>query len=72
MKVFVWEYLDEVSGAYHSDGGLLVVAETLDAAVKLAETNPYVKVGDEQPTVVYETSPDAEERVMVFPNAGCC
>lgn len=72
MKVFVWDYLDNVSSSYHSDGGLLVVAETLEAAVKLAEQEPSVVVGEEQPTVVYETTEDAEQRVMVFPNAGCC
>jgi len=72
MKVFVWEELDNVSPNYHSEGGLLVVAESLSAAIVLAESKDFVVVGETEPDYVYETTDDAEPRVLVFPNAGCC
>lgn len=72
MKVFVWEELDNVSPNYHSEGGLLVVAESLSAAIFLAESKDFVVVGETEPNHVYETTDDVEPRVLVFPNAGCC
>lgn len=72
MKVFVWKYLDQVSCSYHTEGGLMVVAENLEDAVRLAEQDNSVVVGEVLPDYVYDTSDTATPVVVVFPDAGCC
>jgi hypothetical protein len=32
MKVFIWERLEQATDNYHSEGGVMVVAESVDAA----------------------------------------
>jgi len=72
MKLFVWTWLAKVSDYYHSEGGLLVVAENLEHATELAQKDPNIVVNGE-PDHVYELAPNTGEyRVLVFPDAGCC
>ena len=84
MKVFVWEDLDRVSNNYHSNGGLLVVASTLEEAKALVEKpmpsykgqpeqywEQSVKI-DQRPDYVFDVVGQVEPMVLVFPNAGCC
>lgn len=73
MKVFVWNYISELTINYHSDGGLVVVAESLSDAIKAAEKLGVVfGVDEREPTNTYETGSQHEPEVFIFPNAGCC
>lgn len=74
MKVFVFEYIDKVSEEYHEGGGLLIVAKTEERAKELINAEEYVNVTAKEWTevVVIDAMPDAEERLIVFPDAGCC
>lgn len=73
MMVFVWKELNQVSRRYHCEGGLMVVAENLAAARVLANATDGVVVEDtDAPTYTYVVQDDAEPRVVVFPDAGCC
>lgn len=38
MNVYIWKYVDQVSNNYHSDGGVVVIAETEEEARKLANS----------------------------------
>lgn len=77
MKVFIWTSIEKLTDNYHSEGGLVVVAKDLERAYELARnegveftTNEY---SDElTPDVVYNTDDSAEEKVFIFPDAGCC
>lgn len=77
MKVFIWQRIQELTDNYHSDGGLVVVAANLQRAVELAEAEG-VKFSKEEdydeltPTNVYNTDDSTEEKVFIFPDAGCC
>lgn len=71
MKLFIWEYLEEVSCNYHTEGGLVVVEDDLKSAVELAEKNEYVTIGDIEPDHVYDVG-IAEAKVLIFQDAGCC
>lgn len=74
MKIFVWEWVGQVSDNYHCDGGLLVVAKDEGRAKELIEQEPHVVVTDAEwrGVRIFETSADEQERVITFPDAGCC
>lgn len=71
MKIFIWERLENVSDNWHREGGLVIVAETLDEAKALVANNEYIKI-DKAPDYVYEISKEATKRFIVFPDSGCC
>lgn len=71
MKMFIWKYIDQVSGAYHSGGGLLVVAEDESSARLAANSHSCVSLPDNEPAdYVYDVTGPA--LVLTFPDAGCC
>ena len=73
MKLFVWGYVGQLTGNYHSGGGLLVVAKSEKTARKLANATTDVKLDPkETPDYVVKVADDAAEKVMLFPDAGCC
>ena len=76
MKVFIWKNIKKLTDNYHSDGGLVIVAETLQRAIELAEARGVeFSKGDYDeltPSNVYNTDDSAEEKVFIFPDAGCC
>jgi len=73
MKVFIWEGVNEVSDRYHSDGGLVVFANSEHDARLIANKTEGVNLQeDEMPTKVVNVIDDVEECVFTFPNAGCC
>lgn len=83
MKVFIWNHIAELTDSYHSNGGLVVVANDLQHAIELAEhygeDDDYndghrIKFTDDekQPDNEYEIIGDVDPEVFVFPDAGCC
>lgn len=80
MKLFVWNDADAVSANYHSNGGLVVIAESFERAREMiaeaTKKKPY-----SQPDAICEAltiAPDlireceGPEYIAVHPNAGCC
>jgi hypothetical protein len=75
MFVFIWDYLEMVTDRYHREGGLVVIAENITRALEMANAQGVVFLSDElKPDLCYEIecSEDAEAKVFIFPNAGCC
>lgn len=72
MKVFVWQELARVTDNYHPGGGLLIVATSLETAKVLAKAHDDCIEINEEPTLVLDLVGEAEPRVMVFQDAGCC
>lgn len=74
MKIFIFESLSTVSPNYHSEGGLAVVAKDKKQVEELIEKQQYIEIDDEewQDVLIYELKEDAEPKVFVFPDAGCC
>lgn len=81
MNVYVWDYLKRMSDSYHDDGGVVVVAESVEKARELLRTKDehgYTPVPgdsdvfDREPEVTYPTAGEVAARVFTFPNAGCC
>jgi hypothetical protein len=71
MKVFIWRDVDTMSQNYHSDGGVVVFAETEGRARELANVGACAIRPDEMPDEVRDVAGGAE-KVFYMPNAGCC
>jgi hypothetical protein len=74
--MFVWEYVDGLTCNYHSSGGCLVIADDKDKALQLL-----ADYGVGSSCEVFKTDPNysapmdsdaVEDRVFIFPDAGCC
>ena len=70
MKVFVWNRIENASRSWHSEGGLVVFAETLERAIVLANEKYAFPTEAEKPDEVREV--DGDEACYVMPDAGCC
>lgn len=76
MKIFVWSRLEELTRSEHDGGGLMIVAEDLNAAISawydrcategLTAHNRLTDPPD------YQCNCDGDPVVIVFPDAGCC
>lgn len=69
MRAFLWENVDNVTDNYHSEGSVLVIASSLQAARKLSNLGDALK---ETPTASWELAGDPDPWCFIFPNAGCC
>lgn len=74
MKMFVWQYNDQVSPNYHSGGGLMIIAENEEHVKELILADEDIVITDEEwkEVMIYELKDEKEPRVIVFPDAGCC
>ena len=73
MHVYMWERISNCTENYHPEGGLLVVAESLDSAIDKARECGIGLTSDElEPDRIWPTDPSQESEVWIFPDAGCC
>lgn len=83
MNVYVWDDLNNMSSSYHSDGGVVVIADNIDAAYALLRTKGEGTYGclpvpedsgifGKAPTAIYPIIGQSDPRIFSFPNAGCC
>lgn len=71
MKVFVWNYIYNLTDNYHSGGGLVVFAEDEARAKELAIAHG-VTFSDDDTLDDVRIVDGGEERVYIMPDAGCC
>lgn len=72
MKVFVWERINQATDNYHSQGGVVVFAETEERARELVnKIDGCVIDEDEMPDEIRDVI-DGVEKVFIMPDAGCC
>jgi hypothetical protein len=72
MKVFVWEDISNLTDNYHSDGGLIVFAETVERAIEMAIEQGVTFHESELTADDVRIVGGGEEKVYIMPNAGCC
>jgi len=72
-KVFIWNHVSNLTDSYHSSGGLVVIADNLEDA-KILAMEKGVKFNDnmDELSTVYELKDIVEDKVYIFPDAGCC
>lgn len=78
MNIHIWERLDVISGNWHSEGAVVAISESLDAARALFEREAGRSFGGSE-SDIFSKSPDlvvpceaTEERLFIFEDAGCC
>lgn len=75
MQIFIFESISQVSGNYHSGGGLVIIAENKEKAIELIATDKDIQP-DEKEWEAVETyklaDTDIKPKYFVMPDAGCC
>lgn len=77
MNIYIWERIDHLTTAYHTEGGLIIITNRDPQTVWNEEANPAEYYGP-NPNLQLPT-PDitapintSTERVILFPDSGCC
>lgn len=84
MNLYIWDRVENATNSYHSEGGIAVIAESLDRARELIAENTKQREWDEdesRPSIceALKTEPNliregcsGPEHISIFPDAGCC
>lgn len=74
MKIFVFDYVDCLTGAYHNGGGLVIISENEDKAKELLSDDKCINITDKEWEDVesFDLAGDVEPKFWVMPDAGCC
>lgn len=68
MQLFIWEDLENLTDRYHPEGGCVVIADNIERALELLPKDCDAKRKNPSVFNVQTT----EEKVFIFPDAGCC
>lgn len=72
MNVYIWERVEECTGRYHCEGGVVVFADNLDEARLLANSEKGCNIKhNEQPDDIRAVD-GGKKIVYIMPDAGCC
>lgn len=75
MKVFIFDRISQVSGNWHPEGGLVIIAKDIEHAKKLIEGDKNIKPCKKEWEFVetYDLKDKkATPKFWVMPDAGCC
>lgn len=73
MRAYIYDYVGNLTDAYHSGGGLLVVTDgdPLEAFIASGEAlDDFTELPE--PDRVIEVAPTEAPGVFIFPDNGCC
>jgi hypothetical protein len=71
MNIYIWHYIEKCTENYHSGGGVVAFAYTLDEAIEHATKAGCSFKETEKPDYIRQCE-DGEPRVFIMPDAGCC
>jgi len=74
MNIYVFEDIEQVSSNWHTNGGLVIIADSIDHAKEVIVENIWIKPTAEEWDSVssFALSKREEPRYWIMPNAGCC
>jgi len=76
MKIFILTNVGQLTNNWHSGGGLVIVAENLEAAKELIKNEEEIKITDDEwnGTINYDLNNHSSNIgcYYIFPDAGCC
>ncbi len=74
MKIFIFEYINQCSDSYHSEGGVVIIAKNKAHVKRLIKDHPEIEITDEEWKKVekFELSDNTAPQIWVMPDAGCC
>lgn len=73
MKLFMWDYVGNATSNYHDEGGIVVIAETLERAREMISSDKEREKCEaltKEPDLVREC--EGPEHISVHKDAGCC
>jgi len=72
VNVYIWERVEFATSNYHTEGGVVIFADSLDEARTLANAVEGCEIKEtEQPNEVRPCA-TGEKKVFIMPDAGCC
>lgn len=64
--------MHKCSDNYHSAGGVVVFADTIEEARELANKTEGCDITDAEQPDEFRQCADGEKKVFIMPDAGCC
>lgn len=74
MKLFVFKRIEQASGNFHPEGGLVVIAESREDILEVVSSDEYISLTSNEisEAIEFELMDNMPSQVFVFPDAGCC
>lgn len=72
MNVYVWHQIERASDSYHTEGGVVVFADSEERARTLANDREGCHISESEKPDEVRACSNGNERVFIMPNAGCC
>jgi hypothetical protein len=76
MKIFVFNYIAELTDRYHSGGGMAIIAKDISSAKEYIlgypDITPPTDDDWDEVDAFDLVDPNAKPCLWVFPDAGCC
>lgn len=72
MKVFIWKRIDKATDNYHTEGGLVVFAETEERAREISRGIDGLGLRDDENPDHVRGVDGGSELIFVMEDAGCC
>ena len=74
-KIFIWERVDGATGNWHTEGGVVVIAESLETARDYLRgiVQDNCEALTVEPDATFDlANDDVEPESFIFPDSGCC
>lgn len=72
MNVYIWQRVRRCSNNYHSEGGVVVFADSEIEARSIANCETDCSIEDDELPDEVRQCADGQKRVFIMPDAGCC
>lgn len=72
MKIFIWNRVNHATDSYHHEGGVAVISLSLEEARRLLEKKAPKCGALIEPPDFHSDIITSEQKVFIFPDAGCC
>jgi len=71
MNIYIWKEIEHLTLRWHSRGGLVITANSLDEAKAIASAKD-VMISDKDALPLVLPVVCEKNYVFIFPDAGCC
>lgn len=72
MNIYIWRRVNKATLNYHTEGGVVVFADSYTEAIQLANSIDGCEISaDEKPDEIRPCA-KGEKNVFIMPDAGCC
>lgn len=74
MKIFIFQSVDQCSYNYHSGGGVVIIANNIEEAKKMADEKEYIELTDDDwnKAESFDLLKNEKPNIWIMPDAGCC